>query len=136
MSDAAQTASNLAGLTLAGTIIALSWPAARKYFMRWTWLQRLKFVVAILLYVVFGLLWIPLVELLTLRNAAGRAPPGAAVGAMLVMLGWIGLGVLLLLRYLMDEPQPRWVKQFSVAHGVCVSMVAGGVGIMLFVRYG
>lgn len=136
MSDAAQTASNLAGLALAGTIVALSWPAARKYFMRWTWPQRLKFVIAIVLYVAFGLLPIPFLLLSAPRNAAGQAPAAAAGGAVLVMLGWVFLAVLLLLRYLMDEPQPKWVRHFSAAHAVSMAMVAGGVGIILFVRYG
>jgi hypothetical protein len=130
------TTSDLAGLTLAVIVFSLSWPAARKYFARWTWLQKLKFVVSILLCVAFGLLWIPLVELLTVRNAVGRAPPADAGGVVLIMFGWIFLGVLLLLRYLMDETQPKWVKQFGIVHGVCLTMVAVGFGIMLFVRYG
>ena len=136
MSNASQTATNLAGLAMAGTIIALSWPAARKYFIRWTWLQRVKFVAAIPLYVVFGLLPLPLLFLLAPRDAAGQAPPSAGVGAMLAMLGWIFLGVLFLLRYLMDEPQPNWIKRFSAAHAVCLAVVAAGVGILLMVRYG
>ena len=70
--------SNLAGLALAAIVFSLSWPAARKYFKQWSWLQRLKFVGAILVYVALGLLWIPLAKLLTVRNAAGQAPPAAA----------------------------------------------------------
>lgn len=136
MSNAAQTATNLAGLAMAGTIIALSWPAARKYFIKWTWLQRVKFVVAILLYVIFGLSPLPLLFELAPRDAAGQAPASAAGGAMLALLGWIFLGVLLLLRYLMDEPQPNWIKRFSIAHAVCLAVVAAGVGILLTVRYG
>ncbi|MGA8815707.1 MAG: hypothetical protein WB624_00320 [Xanthobacteraceae bacterium] len=128
--------SNLAGLALAAIVFSLSWPAARKYFKQWSWLQRLKFVGAILVYVALGLLWIPLVELLTVRNAAGQAPPAAAGGAVLVAFGWIFLGVLLLLRYLMDEPQPKWVSRFSIPYVVAVTMVAMGIGIMLAVRYG
>jgi hypothetical protein len=52
------------------------------------------------------------------------------------MLGWIFLGVLFLMRYLIDEPQPKWIKQLGVAHGVCLVMVAAGVGIILAARYG
>lgn len=136
MSDATQTATNLAGLAMAGTMIALSWATARKYFIQWTWRQRIKFVVAILLYVAFGLSPIPLLLLLAPRDAAGQAPASAGLGAMLALLGWIFLGVLLLLRYLMDEPQPNWIKRFSVAHAVCLAVVAAGVGILLMVRYG
>jgi hypothetical protein len=126
---------NLAGLALAGTVIASSWPAARKYFKRWTWLQRLKFVGAILLYVAFGLIPIPILELLIPRSASGQAPTGAAAGAMLATLGWIFLGVLLLLRYLMDEPQPTWVRQFGIPYIVALLMVAAGVGIVLAAGY-
>jgi hypothetical protein len=136
MSDAAQTASDLAGLALAGTVIALSWPAARKYFSRWTRLQKLKFFVSIPVYVAFGLCPIPLLNWLTPRNAAGQAPASAAAGAMLASLGWIFLGLLLLLRYLMDEPQPKWVKQFGIAHIVALLAVAAGLGVLLAARYG
>jgi hypothetical protein len=136
MSDATQTGSDLAGLALAMMVISLSWPAARKYFIRWTWLQRAKYVVSILLCAAFGLLWIPLVDLLTVRNAAGEPPTGDIGGTVLVMLGWTTLGVLLLLRYLMDEPQPKWVKHFGAAYVVPLLMVAAGFGIMLAVRYG
>jgi hypothetical protein len=136
MSDSAQAAADLAGLALAGTVIAVSWPAARKYFARWTGLQRLKFVGSILLYVAFGISPIVPLNLLVPRDAAGQALPGTAAAAMLATLGWISLGLLLLLRYLMDEPQPKWIKHFGIAHGLCLVIVAVGVGIILAVRYG
>ncbi len=136
MRDAISTTSSLAGLALAATVFALSYPAFRNYWSRWTRRQKLKFAGSILLCVVFGLLWIPLVELLTPRNAAGQPPPGDAVGMVLVALGWIWLGVLLLLRYLMDEPQPKWIRQFGAAYLVPVLMVAAGISILVVIGYG
>jgi hypothetical protein len=135
MSDA-NTAGDLAGLALAALVLSMYWPAARQYFKRWTWLQKLKYVASILLCAAVGLLWIPVVDLLTVRNAAGRPPPGDDGGVLLIAFGWMALAVLLLLRYGMDKPQPKWVSRFSVAHGVSLLMLAAGLGIMLAVRYG
>ena len=36
----------------------------------------------------------------------------------------------------MDEPQPKWVRRFSIPYVMAVTMVAMGIGIMLAVRYG
>lgn len=49
-------------------------------------------------------------------------------------VGWIFLGILIFLRYLMDEPEPKWVKQFSTPYIVAVLMVVAGVGIVLAAR--
>ncbi len=47
-----------------------------------------------------------------------------------------GNGVLLLLRYLMDEPQPKWIRQFGAAYLVPVLMVAAGISILVVIGYG
>ena len=128
---------DFAGLALAFTVISLSWPAARRYLKQWSCWQTLKFVLAILLCVVFGLISIPVLDLLIPRNAAGQASPMAASGAMLATLGWIFLGVLLLLRCLpadMMAQKPAWMQRFGIPHVICLLMVAAGIGLILATR--
>ena len=128
---------DFAGLALTFTVLSLSWPAARRYIKQWSWRQTLEFVLAILLCVAFGLISIPVLDLLIPRNAAGQASPMAAGGAMLATLGWIFLGVLLLLRYLpadMMAQKPAWMQRFGIAHAICLLMVAAGIGLILATR--
>jgi predicted membrane channel-forming protein YqfA (hemolysin III family) len=129
--------SNLTGLALAFTLFSLSWPAARTYLKQWSWRQTLEFVLAILLCLAFGLISIPLLDLLIPRNAAGQASSMAAGGAMLATMGWIFLGVLLLLRCLPPEmmaQKPQWMQRFGISHAICVLMIAAGVGLILAAR--
>jgi hypothetical protein len=54
--------------------------------------------------------------------------PEAAVGAIVAFLGWVGLGMLGLIRFAprLREP-PRMLLQFGIADGICLAMIAGGV---------
>ena len=138
------TGSDLVGLSLAAIVFSLSWPAARIYFKQWTRVQTLEFFAAVVLCIVVALLWIPLAELLTVRNAAGQASSSAAGSAALVMLGWTAFAVLWLTRFcvrILPAPTgrpklPNWLTHFGVADGVFLLMAATGVGIMLVLRYG
>jgi hypothetical protein len=57
-------------------------------------------------------------------------PPGdaGALGATAALVGWIGLGVLGLIRFAprLREP-PAWLMRFGIADGACLALIAGGL---------
>jgi hypothetical protein len=54
--------------------------------------------------------------------------PEAAIGVTVALMGWIGLGMLGLIRFAprLREP-PRVLLRFGVADAICLAMIAGGV---------
>jgi hypothetical protein len=54
--------------------------------------------------------------------------PHAALGVTLAFLGWIGFGMLGLIRFAprTKEP-PRWLMQFGVPDIVCLLLIVGGI---------
>jgi hypothetical protein len=54
--------------------------------------------------------------------------PAAALGATTAFLGWVGLGMLGLMRFAprLREP-PRWLMRVGIADLVCLALIVGGV---------
>jgi hypothetical protein len=54
--------------------------------------------------------------------------PDAAVGATMAFLGWVGFGMLGLIRFAprLREP-PRWLMRLGIADLVCLALITGGV---------
>jgi hypothetical protein len=54
--------------------------------------------------------------------------PDAAVGVTVAFLGWVGLGMLGLIRFAprLREPPPL-LMQFGIADAICLVMIAGGI---------
>ncbi len=54
--------------------------------------------------------------------------PEAAVGTVMALLGWVGLGGLGLVRFAprLREP-PRFLLRFGVADAICLLLIASGV---------
>ncbi len=54
--------------------------------------------------------------------------PDSALGATAAFLGWVGFGVLGLIRFAprLREP-PRWLMRVGVADLICLALIAGGV---------
>ena len=54
--------------------------------------------------------------------------PDAALGATAAFLGWVGFGMLGLIRFAprLREP-PRWLMRVGIADLVCLALIAGGV---------
>jgi hypothetical protein len=54
--------------------------------------------------------------------------PDAALGATAAFLGWIGFGMLGLIRFAprLREP-PRWLLRVGIADLICLTLIVGGV---------
>ena len=54
--------------------------------------------------------------------------PDDALGATAAFLGWVGFGMLGLIRFAprLREP-PRWLMQVGIADLICLALVGGGI---------